>query len=380
MVTGVFMAIAHFSTAQIHAGGQQLPTGYAGILEDLAGLPGGSPTIDALEKTVAALEEAAGAVATSSGTAAVNAAAFSFLKPGRHMVLSEAFYGSPSAILKQFASYFGVNASVITTSGETAADNTEEFEKSVTSQTGLIFVETPANPTLGVTDIKAAAAAARKVGAMLVVDNSLATSYFQNPLELGADVVTYFNTIYLGGFNEVKMGAAAAKKEKHLEKMRDFVNLNGAAASALDAYLCLQGIKTLSLRMEKHFENAMQVVDFLQLHPKIWKVYHPGVSSFEGADTAQKQMRGYPAIIAFDIKGGYEAGKRLVKEVKLITRSTSLGGIETSIQHPASMLFSQTPIEERLMVGITDELIRLSIGLEDIDNLIEDLDQALIKV
>jgi len=250
----------------------------------------------------------------------------------------------------------------------------------VTADTRLIFVETPANPTLAITNIAAVAAVSREIGALLVVDNTLATPYFQNPFDFGADIVTHSTAAFLNGHGDVDMGFAVSRKEEHLQKIRHFINLNGTYPGPNEAYLCLRGIKTLSIRMEKHYANALQVVDFLQLHPQIWDVYYPGLPSTENSEIAKKQMRGFPPLISFDIKGGFEAGKQLVKEVKLISESVCIGSVESLIQHPASMLSRETPIEDRLVIGVTDELIRLSVGLEEIDDIIEDLDQALAKL
>jgi methionine-gamma-lyase len=384
------MSISRFSTSQIHAGGRRIqhqsPVGFIDALGGAVGtkVESGIPCIDAVEKIVSTLEGGVGSVATASGIAALTAAVFSFLRCGQHMVLSEPLFGSSAALLKQLAPSFGVNVdaavSVTQTNGDSPANNADAYRNAVKAETGLIFIETPTNPTLSVTDIAAVSAVAREAGTLLVVDNTLATPYFQNPFDFGADIVTHSAASYLNGHNDVDIGFAAVRKEEHLQIMQNFVKRNGTTAKSLCAYLCLSGIKTLSVRMDKHYANAMQVAEFLQLHPKIWSVYYPGLPTFEGANTAKKQMRGFSSVISFDIKGGFEAGKQLVKEVKLISESTYIGSVESLIQQPASMISSETPMEERLMAGITDELIRLSVGLEDIDDIIEDLDQALTKV
>ncbi len=371
------MSINRFSTAQIHAGGDcglyRPPVGAVGTEGE-----SGVSCIDAVEKIVAALEGGAGSAAVVSGIAALNAAVFSFIRPGRHMVLSEPLFGSSSAVLKQLAPYFGVKSDACVSTAR--PNDAEAYRNVLKPETGLIFIETPVNPTLSVTDIAAVSAVAREAGALLVVDNTLATPYFQNPFDFGADVVVHSAASYLNGHGDVDMGIVVAGKEEHLQTIRGFVKRSGTTAVPHCAYLCLRGIKTLSLRMDKHYANAMQVAEFLQLHPKIWSVYYPGLPAFEGAETARKQMRGFSAVISFDIKGGFEAGKQLVKEVKHISESASIGSVETLIQHPASMISSETPMEERLRAGITDELIRLSVGLEDIDDIIENLDQALTKI
>jgi methionine-gamma-lyase len=384
------MSINRFSTAQIHAGGRrgrhQPPVGFVDALGGPVGteVESGIPCIEAVEKIVAALEGGVGSVAAASGIAALSAAVFSFIRCGQHLVLSEPLFGSSAALLKQLAPYFGINVdaavSAIRTNGDTPANDADAYRNALKAETGLIFIETPTNPTLSVTDIAAVSAVAREAGALLVVDNTLATPYFQDPFDFGADIVTHSAASYLNGHGDVDIGFAAARKEEHLQIMRDFVKRNGTTAGPLCAYLCLRGIKTLSVRMDKHYANAVQVAEFLQLHPKIWSVYYPGLPAFEGAKIAKKQMRGFSSVISFDIKGGLEAGKQLVREVKLISESTYIGSAETLIQHPASVISSETPMEERLTAGITDELIRLSVGLEDIDDIIEDLDQALTKL
>jgi len=334
----------------------------------------GNPTIDTVEKVVADLEGGAGSTATSSGMAAVLASVFSFLNAGDHIVVSDTLYGASTTLLTRFAPRFGIRVSVVRSA------DIDQFKSVIEAQTRVVYIETPANPTLSITDIQAVADLAGKVGALVVVDNTFATPFFQNPLSLGADVVVHSATKYLNGHGDVVMGFVVARVDEHHRKMRDFVILSGGNANPFDAFLCLRGIKTLSIRMERHDRNARRVAEFLAGHPKIGRVYYPGLPDFPGHEIARRQMRGFSSVIAFDIRGGYDAGKQLMKEVRMMTLAVSLGTLDTLIQHPASMTHSGVPREEREKAGIADGLIRLSVGLEDIEDIIEDLEEALARV
>lgn len=334
----------------------------------------GNPTIDAVEKVVADLEGGFGSTATSSGMSAVAASVFPFVKAGDHIVVSDTLYGASTTLLTQFASHWDINFTVV------RSNHIEDYKNAVTDKTRLIYTETPANPTLSIVDIKAVSNVAKELNLLLIVDNTFATPYFQRPFELGADIVIHSATKYLNGHGDVVMGFAVAKTEELQKKIRSFVKLTGGNANPFDSFLCLRGIKTLSLRMDLHNKNAMKVAEYLDNHPKIEKVYYPGLPNFEGHEIAKKQMSGFSSVIAFDVKGGFEAGKKLMKSVKMMTLAVSLGTVDTLIQHPASMTHSGVPKEERLKAGITDELTRISVGLENIEDIIYDLDQALENI
>ncbi len=334
----------------------------------------GNPTIDAVEKVVAELEGGFGSTATSSGMSAVAASVFPFVRSGEHIVVSDTLYGASTTLLTQFASHWDIHYTVV------RSNYIEDYKNAITDKTKLIYIETPANPTLSIVDIKAVSEVAKNSNLVLIVDNTFATPYFQKPFELGADVVMHSATKYLNGHGDVVMGFSVAKTAESYKKIRDFVKLTGGNANPFDSYLCLRGVKTLSLRMEKHNENAMKVAEYLNDHPKVEKVYYPGLPDFEGHETAKKQMSGYSSVLAFDVKGGYEAGKKLMKMVKMMTLAVSLGTVDTLIQHPASMTHSGVPKDERMKAGITDELTRISVGLENVEDIIEDIEQALDKI
>ena len=331
----------------------------------------GNPTIDAVEGVVAGLEGGFGATATSSGMSAVLASVFPFVESGDHIIVSDTLYGASTTLLTEFAVKYGIESTVV------KSTVLEEYKKSVKSNTKIIYIETPANPTLSITDIRGVSAIAKDAGALLVVDNTFATPYLQRPFEMGADVIMHSATKYLNGHGDVVMGFSVGRTQDLHKKIRAFTKLTGGNANPFDAYLCLRGIKTLSLRMDKHNSNAQKVAEYLQGHEKVLKVYYPGLPDFEGHELAKKQMSGFSSVIAFDLKGGFDAGKKLMKSVKMMTLAVSLGTVDTLIQHPASMTHSGVPREEKIRAGITDELTRISVGLEDIEDIIEDLEQAL---
>lgn len=334
----------------------------------------GNPTIDAVEKVVAGLEGGFGATATSSGMSAVLASVFPFVKAGDHIIVSDTLYGASTTLLTDFAARYGVESSVV------KSTDLDGYKNSVNSNTKLIYIETPANPTLSITDIRGVSEIAKNANALLVVDNTFATPYLQRPFELGADVIMHSATKYLNGHGDIVMGFSVGKTEEFHKKIRSFTQLSGGNANPFDSYLCLRGIKTLSLRMDKHNANAQKVAEYLQGHEKVLKVYYPGLPDFEGHELAKKQMTGFSSIIAFDLKGGFEAGKGLMKSVKMMTLAVSLGTVDTLIQHPASMTHSGVPREEKMKAGITDELTRISVGLEDVEDIIQDLEQGLAKL
>ncbi len=331
----------------------------------------GNPTIEALEKALATLENGYKALVTSSGMAAETLIFSTFLKSGDHVISSESVYGPTSTLLKNVFSNFGIETTFVDTS------NLEEIEKTIKPNTKMIYVETPANPTLVVTDIEEVSNIAKSINAKFVVDNTFSSPVLQQPLNLGADIVLHSMTKFLNGHADVVAGCVIAKTEGDYKALYSTHKHLGGIISPLEAFLILRGIKTLPLRMERHCENAMKIAEFLEKHPKVERVFYPGLESHPQHKIAKKQMKDYSAMISFELKGGLEAGKKMMNSVKVCTLAVSLGGVETLIQHPASMTHAGMPKELREQAGITDGLVRLSVGIEDVDDLIEDLDQAM---
>ncbi len=333
----------------------------------------GNPTIRSLEKAIAALEHGYDGVAFSSGMAAVNAIYLAFLGQGKHVVCSASVYGPSRTVLEKYYSRFGVEATFVHTS------DLEAVRNAMRENTTLVYIETPANPTMEVTDIEAVAQLAHDHGCVLAVDNTFATPYLQNPLLLGADIVLHSVTKYINGHADIVGGIVVTKNEELDKAIRSVMISFGGNMDPHQAYMTLRGVKTLSLRVEKAQQNAMKIARYLEQHPKVEWVKYPGLESHPQYDLIKKQMRGPGAMISFELKGGIEAGKKLMDNVKLIMLAVSLGGVESLIQHPASMTHAGMSREARLKADITDGLVRLSVGIEDVDDLIADLEQALDK-
>lgn len=333
----------------------------------------GNPNSTELEEKIALLEGAEAAVATASGMGAITSAFWSALQPGDHIVAGKTLYGCTFAFLGHGASTFGVETTFVDTS------NLDEVRSALRPTTKIVYLESPANPTLTIADIPAICALAHEIpGCMVFVDNTYCTPYLQRPIELGADVVLHSATKYLNGHGDVIAGVVAGKKE-FMDQVRYFgvKDMTGASLSPFDAYLICRGLKTLPLRMEKHCENAQIVAEFLQEHPAVETVYYPGLETFPQYELAKKQMLLPGAMIAFELHGGVGAGRTLMNNVQLCTLAVSLGDTETLIQHPASMTHSPYDAEEREACGITDGLVRLSVGLEDAADIIADLKRVL---
>jgi cystathionine beta-lyase/cystathionine gamma-synthase len=331
----------------------------------------GNPTVAALERRLAALEDAEFAICFSSGLSGTTALFLSLLKAGDRVVASEVCYGGTVRLLRQIFSAFGVVADFIDTSNE------EEFAKALREPAKLVFIETPANPTLRLTDISLAAKLSRNADALLVVDNTLLTPALQKPLDLGADISLHSTTKFIDGHNAT-IGGALITRNKELHERFDFVRKStGTIQAPFDAWLTLQGVKTLPLRIRQHSENALKVAKFLEGHPRITTLHYPGLENFPQYELAQRQQASGGALIAFEVEGGTEAGIKLMNSVRLCSLAENLGSAETLITHPASMTHAAVPIEQREAAGITDGLVRLSVGLENPDDLIADLDQAL---
>jgi cystathionine beta-lyase/cystathionine gamma-synthase len=331
----------------------------------------GNPTVAALERRLAALEGAEFATCFSSGLSATTALFLSLLKAGDRVVASEVCYGGTVRLLQQIFSSFGVQADFIDTSNE------EAFKEALREPAKLVFIETPANPTLRLTDISLAAKLAHDADAVLIVDNTLLTPALQKPLDLGADVSLHSTTKFIDGHNAT-IGGALITRNRELHERFDLVRKStGTIQAPFEAWLTLQGVKTLPLRIRQHSENALKVARFLEDHPRVTTLYYPGLESFPQHELATLQQASGGALIAFEVDGGTESGIKLMNSVRLCSLAENLGSAETLITHPASMTHAAVPIEQREAAGITDGLVRLSVGLENPEDLIADLDQAL---
>ena len=336
----------------------------------------GNPTTTVLEDKIAALEEGEAAVATSSGMGAISSTLWTVLKAGDHIVTDKTLYGCTFALMCHGLTRFGIDVTFVDTS------NLDEVKNAMKENTRVVYLETPANPNLKIVDIEALAKIAHtNPNTLVIVDNTFATPYMQKPLTLGADVVVHSVTKYINGHGDVIAGLVITNKA--LADQIRFVGLKdmtGAVLGPQDAYYIIRGMKTFEIHMERHCKNARKVVEFLNNHPKIEKVYYPGLETHPGYEIAKKQMKDFGAMISFELKGGFEAGKTLLNSLKLCSLAVSLGDTETLIQHPASMTHSPYTKEEREAAGITDGLVRLSVGLENVEDIIADLEQGLEKI
>jgi len=330
-----------------------------------------NPTVTALEQRLAALEGAQYATCYGTGMAATLALCLALLRSGDRVIVSQAVYGGTVRLLRQVLAPFGVRADFVDTSDAAA------LEAALRTPARFLFIETPANPTLRLTDIELAAGLAHAAGALLVVDNTLLTPALQRPFELGADLVLHSTTKFIEGHNAT-VGGALLCRDRELHERLDFIRkATGVIQSPFPAWLTLQGVKTLPLRMVRHSENALRVARFLESHPRVTRLIYPGLASFPQYELARRQQRAGGAIIAFEIEGGAEAGVRLLNSVRLCALAENLGATETLITHPVSMTHGDVPPEQREATGITDGLVRLSVGLENPGDLIADLRQAL---
>ena len=336
----------------------------------------GNPTTTVLENKIAALEEGEAAVATSSGMGAISSTLWTVLKAGDHVVTDKTLYGCTFALMCHGLTRFGIEVTFVDTS------NLDEVKNAMKENTRVVYLETPANPNLKIVDLEALSKLAHtNPNTLVIVDNTFATPYMQKPLKLGADIVVHSVTKYINGHGDVIAGLVITNKE--LADQIRFVGLKdmtGAVLGPQDAYYIIRGMKTFEIRMERHCKNAKKVVEFLNKHPKIERVYYPGLETHPGHEVAKKQMKDFGAMISFELKGGFEAGKTLLNSLKLCSLAVSLGDTETLIQHPASMTHSPYTKEEREAAGITDGLVRLSVGLENVEDIIADLEQGLEKI
>ena len=333
-----------------------------------------NPTRTVLEANLAALENGKYGVCFSSGMAAMDAI-MKLLKPGDEIISTNDLYGGSYRLITKIYEGFGLKGHFI------SLDNPAKLQKAINKKTKLIWIETPTNPMLNIVDIEAICAIARKHKVWVCVDNTFASPYLQNPLDLGADFVLHSATKFIGGHSDVILGAVIVKNKTLADKLYFIQNASGAVPGPQDCFLTLRGIKTLHLRVERACKNAKKIAKYLQKHPKVGKVYYPGFKSHPNHDVAAKQMRAFGAMVSFDfLEDSYDIALKVLKSTKLFSLAESLGGVESLIGHPASMTHASIPKKERLKVGLTDSLIRLSVGVEDVEDLIEDLEKAFVKI
>ena len=376
-----------FNSKTIH-GGQQPDAAYGAVMPPIyqtstyaQTTPGGhkgfeysrsaNPTRTALENSLASIENGSYGLAFGSGLAAIDAVV-KLLNPGDEVVSTNDLYGGSYRIFKQIFEKFGITFHFI------GMQSLESIESHINSNTKLVWVETPTNPMMNVIDIKGVSALAKKHNLLLAVDNTFATPYLQRPLDLGADIVMHSATKYLGGHSDVVVGALVVKDKELADKLYFIQNASGAVCGPMDSFLTLRGIKTLHVRMQRHCENGKAIAEYLANHPKIEKVYWPGFEDHSNHDIAKAQMDDFGGMISFVPNGSsYDDAIKIVERLKLFTLAESLGGVESLAGHPASMTHASIPKEEREKSGVVDSLIRLSVGIEDVDDLIADLEQAI---
>ncbi len=334
----------------------------------------GNPTVEAMEDSVAELEGGHKALGCGSGMAAVHTVFATLTQTGDHVVCSHAVYGPTTTLLNSVMKRYGVQTTFVD------ASNIDEVRDAVTSKTRVIYIETPGNPTLAISDIEAIAAIAHKNGASLVVDNTFMSPALQKPFEFGADIILHSMTKFLNGHADVIGGVIVVKDEETYREFRKTLNQLGGVIDPFNSFLVHRGIKTLALRMERHCESASIIAEYLVSHPAVEKVMFPGLPSHPQFELAKKQQKGPGGLISFELKGGCRAGQNMMNSIKLFQLAVSLGGVESLIQHPASMTHASMGKEVRTAAGITDGLVRLSIGIENVKDLMLDLEQGLEKV
>ncbi len=331
-----------------------------------------NPTRTAFEANLAALEGGRAAFGFASGMAAT-AAVCRLLKTGDHVVVTDNTYGGTYRLFERVLRNCGIAFSYVDSS------NVEAIAAAITPATRMLFLETPTNPVLRLTDIAAASEVAHARGVFVVVDNTFASPYVQRPLDLGADIVVHSTTKFLNGHSDSVGGVAVANRDDHVEALRFIQNAEGAIIGPMDAWLVLRGTKTLSIRMERHNANGLAVATFLATHPKVPLVHYPGLPSHPQHALATRQMRGFGGLVSFSL-GSFERARTLLNSVRLMALAESLGGVETLISHPATMTHASVPPDRRLALGITDDLVRVSVGIEDVTDLTDDLAQALERI
>ncbi len=330
-----------------------------------------NPTRTALEKALASIENGKFGLAFGSGLAAMDAVT-KLLSPGDEVISTNDLYGGSYRLFTKIFEKYGIKFHFV------GMRNTNAIEEKINNRTKLIWVETPTNPMMNIIDIASVSKIAKKHKVLLAVDNTFATPYLQQPLDLGADIVMHSATKYLGGHSDVVVGALVVKDKELADKLYFIQNASGAVCGPMDSFLVLRGIKTLALRMQRHCENGRAIAEFLQSHPNVDKVYWPGLENHPNHQVAKKQMRDFGGMISFTIKGNdFNKTIQTLEKLKIFTLAESLGGVESLVGHPASMTHASIPKEEREKTGVVDSLIRLSVGIEDAEDLIADLKQAL---
>ena len=379
---------ARFSTICIHAGQEPDPSTGAIItpiyqtstyVQEALGQHKGyeyartqNPTRSAFEANIAAMERGKAGFGFASGMAATGAV-MTLLQAGDHVVVTDNTYGGTYRLFERVLRKYQLDFTYVDTS------RTDEIAAAFRPSTKMLFLETPTNPVLRLTDIAAASEIAHRHGVFVVVDNTFASPYVQRPLELGADIVVHSTTKFLNGHSDSVGGIAVANRDDHVEWLRFVQNAEGAIIGPMDAWLVMRGTKTLPIRMERHNANAMVLAGFLASHPKVKRVHYPGLATHPQHALATRQMRGFGGLISFEL-GSLDKARTLLNNVHLIALAESLGGVESLISHPASMTHGSVPPERRAAIGITDDMVRISVGIEDIDDLKEDLGQALDRI
>lgn len=333
-----------------------------------------NPTLDALENLIAELENGYRGIACSSGMGAVNTIYMALLEQGAHMISTAAVYGPSRVVMEKHYSRFGVEATYLDTC------DIENIKSAIRPYTKLIYIETPSNPTMDIANLEEIVKLAKEHNLITVADNTFCSPYLQKPLDFGFDVVFHSITKFLNGHADIVGGVIVAREKELYDKLRAMMVTLGCNMDPHQAYLVIRGLKTLSVRMDRSQENAMKIAEFLENHPKVKWVRYPGLKSHPQYDLAQKQMNGSGGMISFELKGGIEAGKILMNSVKLAILAVSLGGVESLIQHPASMTHSKMDKSARLNSGITDGLVRFSVGIENVEDIINDLKQGLDQI
>ncbi len=377
-----------FNTKTIHGGQEDVDPAFGSVMPPIyqtttyaQTTPGGhkgfeysrsgNPTRAALEKNLASIENGKYGLAFGSGLAAIDAV-IKLLQPGDEVISTNDLYGGSYRLFTKIFEGFGIKFHFV------GMDNATNIENYITDKTKLIWVETPTNPMMNIIDIKACAAISKKHNVLLAVDNTFATPYLQNPLDMGADIVMHSATKYLGGHSDVVMGALIVKDKTLADKLYFIQNASGAICGPQDAFLVLRGIKTLHIRMQRHCENGKAIAEYLISNPKIENVYWPGFKDHPNHQIAKEQMRDYGGMLSFTTKGNnYKEAIKIVENLKIFTLGESLGGVESLAGHPASMTHASIPKADREKTGVVDSLIRLSVGIEDIEDLIDDLKQAI---
>ncbi|MFQ3341624.1 MAG: cystathionine beta-lyase/cystathionine gamma-synthase [Flavobacteriaceae bacterium] len=377
----------HFNSNTIH-GGQSPDKAYGAVMPPIyqtstyaQTTPGGhkgfeysrthNPTRQALEESLASIEAGKFGFAFGSGLAAMDAV-LKLLKPGDEIISTNDLYGGSYRLFTKIFEDFGLKFHFV------EMDNPQNIEKVINRNTKLIWIETPTNPMMNIIDIKSIAVLAKGQGILVAVDNTFASPYLQQPITLGADIVMHSATKYLAGHSDVVLGSLVVKDEKLADRIGFIQNASGAICGPMDSFLTLRGIKTLHVRMQRHCENAAAIAHFLKQHPKIEKVYWPGFEDHPNHKVAKDQMKDYGGMLSFITKGSdYNAAIKIIEKLKLFTLAESLGGVESLVGHPASMTHASIPKELREKSGVVDSLIRLSVGIEDIRDLMEDIQQAI---